>query len=125
MEIVDYYVEKARTGDSEAAFHGLRALANSTLPALQDAYRSETDADVRALLVHAIWQHRQPSAIEFLGDALRDPSPEVWKQALDGLVTLASPEAKRVLQVAATRDENKERRDWIAEAIEQVDVFCA
>ena len=47
-------------------------------------------------------------------------TPEVWKQALDGLVTLASSDVRRVLRSAADREENEVRRAWIEEAIEQV-----
>ena len=50
----------------------------------------------------------------------RDPAPEVWKQALDGLVCLASPEAWRALRSAADGEDDEERRAWIEEAIEQV-----
>ena len=45
--------------------------------------------------------------------------PVVWKQALDGLVTLASPESLRVLRSAADSECDAERRAWIEEAIEQ------
>lgn len=71
------------------------------------------------MLVEAIWQHRQPSVIGFLADVLGDPVPVVWKQALDGLVTLASPESMRVLRSAADNECDAERRAWIEEAIEQ------
>jgi HEAT repeat protein len=123
MESVEYYLEIARTG----GFHALLELDHGALTALQAAYRSEADPNTRSLIVHAIWEHRQPAALDFLGEALLDPAPEVWKQALDGLVTLASPEALRALQSAAKCEQNKERRDWIEEAIEQFDTgwqFC-
>jgi hypothetical protein len=120
-----FYIELTRSGDYEQAFHSLRELDDSALSAFQDAYRSQTDPKVRSLLVHAIWQHRQPSVIGFLGDVLQDPAPEVWKQALDGLVTLATPEARRVLQSVAVQDIDEERRDWIVEAIEQITDSCS
>lgn len=119
MGVVDDYIERARSGDHEGAFHGLRELDSDALPALQEAYRCEGDPVVRSLLVEAVWQHRQPSAIGFLADVLGDPTPVVWKQALDGLVTLASPESLRLLRSAADGECDAERRDWIEEAIEQ------
>ena len=120
MDAVEYYIERTRSGDLEGAFHGLRELDHSTLPEMQVAYRFEIDPIVRSLIVEAIWQHRQPSVIGFLADALQDPAAEVWKQALDGLVLLASQEAKQVLQSAQTREDDKARPVWIDEAIEQV-----
>jgi hypothetical protein len=90
------------------------------LPSMQEAYRCEVDPDVRSTLVRSIWEHRQQSTIPFLGEALHDPDPEVWKAALDGLVALASSEASRVLRVS-TESIADERSSWIQEAIEQVD----
>lgn len=119
MSAVAYYIEKARSGDLEAAFHGLRELGHDTLPAMQMAYTCEDDPVVRSMIVEAVWQHRQPSVIKFLADVLRDPTPIVWRQALDGLVTLASPESIRVLRSAADGEIEAERRTWIEEAIEQ------
>ncbi len=119
MGLLDDYMEQARSGDLEGAFHGLRELDSDALPALLEACRCEDDPNVRSLLVEAIWQQRQPSVIGFLGDLLGDPIPVVWKQALDGLVTLASPESLRVLRSAADCEYDAERRAWIEEAIEQ------
>jgi hypothetical protein len=120
MRVVDDHIERARSGDHEGAFHGLRELDLDALPAMQEAYRCEEDDPiVRSVLVEAIWQHRQPSVIGFLADVLGDPMPVVWKQALDGLVTLASPETMTVLRSAADRECDTDRRAWIEEAIEQ------
>ncbi|MFO0890391.1 MAG: HEAT repeat domain-containing protein [Isosphaeraceae bacterium] len=119
MEAVAYYVAKARSGAVEDAFHGLQDLGTDALPAMQSAYHDEVDPIVRALIVEAIWQRRQPSTTDFLADALRDPAPPVWKQALDGLVTLASPASICALRSAWDRETNPERRAWIEEAIGQ------
>ena len=120
MNAVDYYIEMARSGDGDEAFHGLRELAADTIPALQETYRSEPDPTVRAVLVRAIWEHRDPSVIDFLAEAVRDRDPAVWKEALDGLVTLASPEAERALEMTIGSDCDAKRRDWIFEAIGQI-----
>jgi len=118
--IVIDYIKMARSGDLEGASHELRELDHSFLPAMQRAYSCEDDPVVRSMIVEAIWQHRQPSVIDFLAEVLRDPAPEVWKQALDGLVTFASAEVRRLLRSSADREEDKERRAWIEEAINQV-----
>lgn len=119
MEAVDYYVEKARAGSLEEAFHGLRELSPDAIPAMQSVYVDEDDPIVRSLLLKAIWQHRQHSAIDFLADALRDPAPVVWRQALDGLVALASPASIQSLRSAGGREADAERRAWIEEAVDQ------
>ncbi len=59
---------------------------------------------------------RSPDAVHFLRHALHRPEPEIWKQALDGLVTIRGIEdLEHVL--SSTLDEQK--RSWIIEAITQ------
>jgi HEAT repeat protein len=119
VEAVTYYIERARSGDHEGVFHGLRELGRDAIPAMESAYRRENDWEIRTLLVEAAWQMREPAVSGFLAEALQDPNPHVWKQALDGLVALASESSLRVLQAALTPDEDVERRAWIEEAIAQ------
>jgi hypothetical protein len=118
----EYYLDKARRGEGEAAYHGLVELPDATLPALLEAFSAEPDPAVRSLIVHAFWQHR-PSAIGLLGLALDDPHSEVWKEALDGLVTLASPESRGLLEAAkgGRAQGDPERLAWIVEAIADID----
>jgi HEAT repeat protein len=119
MNAVAYYLARARSGPFEDVFFGLLELGDDSIPALQEAYRIEADVTVRALIVEVVWQRRDHSTIPFLAEALGDPDPETWKQALDGLVALGTPEAKRALVSAIDESAGRdaERRDWIAEAI--------
>ncbi len=119
----EYYLSEARTGAFDAAYHGLIELPDHLVPDLEEAYRSEADPKIRALIVEAIWQHRLPASVDFLAAALADPHPEVWKQALDGLVVLASPQSRDALELAKSRvpGQNGAIRAWIEEAIAQLD----
>jgi hypothetical protein len=119
----DFYLSKARNGEFDAAFHGLVELRNDLVRDLEKAYYAETDPRIRSLLVEAVWQHRLPSCADFLAAALEDPYPEVWKKALDGLVTLSSPESRRVLELAKSRMDTHDPafRSWIEEALDQFD----
>lgn len=119
MDAIADYLKMARSGALGDPFHGLRELGPGAFPAMQSAFHSETDPIIRALIVEAIWQHRQLSTIGFLADALRDPAPDVWKQALDGLVALASRASIQALRSARDRETNAERRAWIEEALDQ------
>ena len=63
-------------------------------------------------------------ALPLFAGALRDPSPEVWKAALDGLVDLASPASLLLLQEAVERDApgstaSSEWQAWVREALQQ------
>lgn len=125
MTEIGALIEKFRSGDEDGALRGLIELPDDAVPELIGRFRTETLAPVRALLVKALWERRAPSLIQFLGEALRDSEEEVWQEALDGLVALASNDALAALHAArlqgANRVENDRRFElWIQEAIEQV-----
>lgn len=76
--------------------------------------------------MEVIWQNRCPSTLDLLIAALDDAHPVVWKQALDGLVVLASPEAENRLRAVAGRLEAEDERPaWFKEAIEQISEIIA
>jgi HEAT repeats len=119
-------LRRLRKGDRDGAFFGLLEMDHGILPELMAVFRSERDSRVREFLVEIIWQHRQSSVIPFLKEALNDPAAAVWKQALDGLVALASPAALEVLRDGRTRQfgtkwETEEFRRWLDEAIGQAE----
>jgi len=117
-EAIQYYLRRLHDGDFESAFFGVLELGPIALPDLIDTYRVEADGSCRASLVEMIWQYRDPSVIPFLATALDDEYPEVWKQAIDGLVAIPCDESLQVLDDARTVAED--RREWIEEAIEQI-----
>jgi hypothetical protein len=123
---IAYYLHEFRHGDNENAFHRLVEMDHEILPHLIAAFRVEKDARVREFLVEVIWQHRQQSVIPFLGEVLFDSDPRVWKEALNGLVVLASPAALDALRAARTRQFRQQRETiefcrWLEEAIEQAE----
>ncbi len=126
MSEVAEHLDRFRAGDREGAFFGLIETGVAILPDLIAAFHGEQDARVREFLVEVIWQNREPSVIPFLGEALHDPEAAVWKQALDGLVALATPAALDTLRAAAERqsatpERTGEFREWLAEGIAQVE----
>lgn len=120
---ITHYLEMFRCGDAEDALHGLLETGRDILPELMNAFRAEKDPGVREFLVGVIWKYRAQPAVPFLGEALMDPEPRVWREALDGLVTLSSPETLEVLREARMRVSIHREADdfgcWIDEAIEQ------
>ena len=98
---------------------------HAVIPLLVAAFDAETNRSTRALLVDAIWEHRTPAVLEFLGRALADPDPPIWKNALDGFVALGSATALEALRaargrVAALTPPDAERLQWVDEALEQI-----
>jgi HEAT repeat protein len=108
------------TGD-EGAFHTLIEAPDDIVPRLTQEFHSQADGELRARLVEAIWRHRLPSTIPFLATALTDEHAEVWKQALDGLVTIGGDSAKETLHACKRAlDTTDERNAWINEALDQL-----
>jgi hypothetical protein len=58
-------------------------MEHAALPDLAKAFRASTDASMRSFLLNVIWQHRQPSEIPLLAEALFDSEPEIWQEAMD------------------------------------------
>jgi HEAT repeat protein len=63
----------------------LTEFPHEVLPELIAVFDKEQDKRIRKFLVKVIWQHRQCSVISLLAEALYDPEPDVWKEALNGL----------------------------------------
>jgi len=124
-ETAAYYIDRIRAAGASDAFHSLIEAEDAVVPLLIEAFRAERDAGVRADLVEIIWQHRMPETVTFLSEALTDDVPEVWKSALDGLVTLGGADALGVLESARDRVASRGREgavqtDWIEEAVQQI-----
>lgn len=123
---IAYYLKRYREGDADNAFHSLLEMKHAILPELMAEFRAATDTQLRVFLLSVIWQHRQQSVIPFLGEALFDAESRVWRQALDGLVALASPAALDVLRAGRSRQFPKQRDTeefsrWLEEAVEQAE----
>ncbi len=123
---IAYYLERYHEGDIDNAFHSLVELDHEALPELASEFRAATDTRLRVFLLGVIWQHRQQSVIPLLSEALLDSEPRVWKEALDGLVTLASRASIQALGAARTRQfanprDAEEFRSCLEDAIQQAE----
>jgi HEAT repeats len=127
MTEIEYYLDKARRGETDVAFHGLLELRGDPVPGLEKAFLVESDPEVREMIVGVISPWGRPGIIEFLGAALDDTHPEVWKCALDGLVSNASPISLRVVEQAMKEaaSDDPERLAWFTEAIGQINETLA
>jgi hypothetical protein len=119
-EKVSYHLGELGGPNSEDAWHSLQECGQAALPYLYDAFRRSTNTAMRSVLVNLAWQTRSSQALPFLAEALADREPGVWKQALDGLVTLGGEPARRILRDAKVVAE-ADKADWIDEALQHVD----
>jgi hypothetical protein len=72
-----------------------------------------------------IWRYRNPNAVDFLGQSLDNADPNVWKQALDGLVTIGGADATRWIEkteerVSRGQLNNGLTTEWLREALGQI-----
>ena len=123
---IAFYLERYRQGDYDSAFHGLLELEHSALSDLTQTYHASTDTSIRTFLLNVIWQYRQPSEIPLLAEALFDSEPEIWQEAMDGLVAISCSESLQALRRARTRqfinDHDRQRfSEWLEEAIGQAE----
>jgi HEAT repeat protein len=122
--LVDHYLREWDSREWAAAYHALIELGPEILPLLAERFSEARDEALRAALVQVARQMRSAEAMPLLESALRDPAPAVWREALDGLVVLASPAAVHVLAEALAQEPPgeatpEEWRAWVEEAFEQ------
>ena len=106
--------------DSDDAFHTLIEADKSIIPLLIQQFTTRASGADRARIIEVIWQHRDKTSIPVLASALRDPHPDVWRHALDGLVTIGGIESHAALvDFRSELGEDSEQASWVDEAISQ------
>ena len=123
-DAVRFYASELAGSRAEDAWHALLELGPAALPLVSDAIRSAHQGDVKVRLAEVLAESRSAEALPFLGELLNDRDAEMWKVALDGLVTLGGEPAARMraLEVLAAAREiaAADKREWIDEAIGQI-----
>jgi len=122
--LIQHYLREWDSSGWGGAFHSLVEMGPRILPELEDQFETSRNPRFRAALVELARYLHAEEALPLFDSALRDPSPEVWKAALDGLVDLASPASLRLLQEAAEREPPGSTADadwktWLVEALQQ------
>jgi hypothetical protein len=124
VALVEHYLREWNSRGWAKAYHSLVELGPQILPELASRLDESGDAAFRAALVDLARQLHSADALPIFETAIRDAAPEVWKEALDGLVALASPASIVVLEDAARHDppgrtDAPEWEAWVREALEQ------
>lgn len=118
-QYVDEYVSQLSGARADDAWHSLVEAGPAAMPQLIAAYTRADEPHVKVALVSVISEWRNADAVPFLAAQLQDTNPEIWKAALDGLVTVGGPTVVDALR-AARAQSPPARMAWIDEAIEQV-----
>jgi len=119
-EYVEFYLSLIREGRVSEGVHGLLDAPPNALPALMEVLDSPENADIRPEMVHCIWQFRNPQAVDLLGRLIHDTDDEVWREALDGFVTIGGERSRTALQDALKTLSDADKREWVEEALSQI-----
>ncbi|HET9314787.1 MAG TPA: HEAT repeat domain-containing protein [Vicinamibacteria bacterium] len=122
--LVEHYLLEWDSPGWAAAYHSLIELGPEVLPLLERRFAESRDRVFRAAIVGLACEFHSADSLPLFAAALRDAAPVVWKEALDGLVDLASLESIALLEEALKqeppgRTPTTEWESWIAEALEQ------
>lgn len=100
-------------------WHSLVDIGARALPYVINEYSRTAALDKRVALVALVSEYRSPDGFAFLLRTLSENDADLWKGALDGLVTLGGSQVKDSL-ADALAGASIEKREWISEAIEQI-----
>jgi hypothetical protein len=122
--LVEHYLLEWDSRGWASAYHSLVELGPEALPALEKRFAESRDRVFRAAIVELARNFHSKDSLPLFATALHDGAPEVWKEALDGLVDLASLESISLLEEALKQDPpgrtpSTEWTSWLAEALEQ------
>jgi HEAT repeat protein len=116
-QVMDY-VSSLGENDSENAWHALVELSTEALPYIREAYHLADDNKKRELLIQVLAEQRDEESLALFSELLYDPAPEIWKAALDALVSIGGSTAADLLRKAEA-NVTAERCDWVREALQQ------
>jgi HEAT repeat protein len=128
--LVEHYLHEWDSREWAHAYHSLIELGPQVLPELERRFHESRDAAFRGVLVELARQVHSADALPLFEGALADEAPEVWKQALDGLVSLASLASILLIERALARTppgrtSAAEWYSWVQEALQQAQAECA
>lgn len=118
-EYVQAYVLQLSGPAADNAWHLLVEAGPAALPHVVEAFNATSDPAVKIALLQIVCEYRSADAIPFFDALLRNGHSEIWKAALDGLVTIGGRATLDVL-ARAREPATAERRKWIDESVGQI-----
>jgi len=118
-EQVAHYLQSLSGPDFENAYHGLIELGPDGIPYLENECKTAIDTRTRTTCVRIASSTHSLRAIPLLREALDQREAAVWKEALDGLVSLGGHRALEVMHQVRARTES-DKAQWLDEAIQQI-----
>lgn len=105
--------------NADDAWHSLVELGAVGVPHLARLFEGTTDQVIRASILSVAGQLRSREAVALLSRCLASESGDLWKAALDGLVSLGGTEASHAI-AHAIEGASAVKRAWLVEAASQL-----
>jgi hypothetical protein len=96
-----YCVRGLSGPQADDAWHRLVEAGPGVIPSIVRTLGAEMQPRIQAELVRALASYRSSEAISALSELVISRESEVWKLALDALVTVGGDEARKALQQAS------------------------
>ena len=83
---------------SDDAWHSLVEMGPDALPYVVKAFEEERDPSVALALIRVVNEYRVEAALPFLSNVLGNSDPNVWKAALDSILSIGGSSAAECLR---------------------------
>jgi HEAT repeat protein len=100
-EMVSHYVTQLSGDRADDAWHALVELGPAALPHVIHAFKAQSEPSVAAALIRVASEYRTMDALPFFASLLVAQDGNIWKTALDGIVSLGDEPAVTRLRMAS------------------------
>jgi HEAT repeat protein len=118
-EKVEYYAAQLSSDHADDAWHALVELGPAALPHVIHAFEAQSEPSVAVALIRVASEYRTKDALPFFATLLAAQDGNIWKTALNGIVSLGDESAVTRLR-AASETLGNEKLPWVEEAIGQI-----
>ena len=118
-EMVKYYVNQLSGDHADDAWHSLVELGPAALPHVVRAFEAQSGRAASVALIRVASEFRTKDALPFLATLLGVADGEIWKTALDGIVSIGGEAAVNCLR-EVSKTQGADKQPWVEEAINQI-----
>ena len=97
----------------------LLSLAQLLYPMSFEISRHSPSSSSKVALIRVVSEYRTKDALPFFANLLRVADGEIWKTALDGIISIGGEAAVNCLH-EVSKTLNSEKRPWVDEAVSQI-----
>lgn len=118
-EMVKNYTNQLLGDHAGDAWHSLVELGPAALPHVIRDFEAQSSSSAKVALIRVVSEYRTKDALPFFANLLRVADGEIWKTALDGIISIGGEAAVNCLH-EVSKTLNSEKRPWVDEAVTQI-----